>query len=174
MAEPTVLAVGDIERAPEQTKLPEVPLWIGGKAVRAHGTRHRAITNPATGQVTRTVPFATAADVDAAVAAARAAWPAWRDTPALRRARFLMRFRELMLEHQEELAALVTAEHGKVHLDADGLGAARHRGHRVRRPRRRTCSRARTRPTCRHAAWTRTRGCSRSACAWASRRSTSR
>jgi malonate-semialdehyde dehydrogenase (acetylating)/methylmalonate-semialdehyde dehydrogenase len=118
--EETVVAVGDVERRSETVELSTVPLWIGGQARSARGARHRAITNPATGQVVRTVPFASAADVDAAVAAARAAWPAWRDTPALRRARLLMRFRELMLEHQEELAALITEEHGKVHLDAMG------------------------------------------------------
>jgi malonate-semialdehyde dehydrogenase (acetylating)/methylmalonate-semialdehyde dehydrogenase len=107
---------------PEQqtAATPAIPLWIGGREVSARGARRREITNPATGRVIRTAPFASDADVDAAVAAARAAWPQWREMPALRRARLLMRFRELMLENQEALAKLVTEEHGKVFADAMG------------------------------------------------------
>ena len=78
------------------------------------------MTNPATGEVTRTVPFAGGEDVDLAVRAAVAAFPAWRSTPPLRRARILTRFRELMEQHQKELASIVTDEHGKVLLDATG------------------------------------------------------
>jgi malonate-semialdehyde dehydrogenase (acetylating)/methylmalonate-semialdehyde dehydrogenase len=66
------------------------------------------------------VPFANATDVDAAVRAAAAAFPAWRATPALRRARILTRFRELLEQHHKELARIVTEEHGKVFLDAMG------------------------------------------------------
>ena len=58
------------------------------------------MTNPATGEFLRHVPFATAEDVDAAAAAALEAWPAWRNAPPLRRARVLMRFRELMEAHK--------------------------------------------------------------------------
>jgi malonate-semialdehyde dehydrogenase (acetylating)/methylmalonate-semialdehyde dehydrogenase len=103
-----------------RTGLPVVPLWIDGKATPSASTRSGPITNPATGQVIRTVPFANAADVDAAVRAAAAAFPAWRDTTPLRRARILTRFRELVEQHAKELAALVTEEHGKVFLDAMG------------------------------------------------------
>jgi malonate-semialdehyde dehydrogenase (acetylating)/methylmalonate-semialdehyde dehydrogenase len=78
------------------TTLERLPLWIGGKAVAAQTKRYGEITNPATGEVIRHVPLANAADVDAAVAAAAAALPGWRATPSLRRARILMRFRELM------------------------------------------------------------------------------
>ena len=78
------------------------------------------MTNPATGEVTRTVPLAGGEDVDLAVRAAVAAFPAWRSTPPLRRARILTRFRELMEQHQKELASIVTDEHGKVLLDAAG------------------------------------------------------
>jgi malonate-semialdehyde dehydrogenase (acetylating)/methylmalonate-semialdehyde dehydrogenase len=66
------------------------------------------------------VPFATAEDVDAAAAAALAAWPAWRAAPALRRARILMRFRELMEAHKKDLAKIITQEHGKTLADAEG------------------------------------------------------
>ncbi len=97
-----------------------VPLWINGQAVTSNSGRSGEITNPATGQVIRSVPFADAADVDRAVKAATAAFPAWRDTPAVRRARVLNRFRELLEKHQKEVAALISEEHGKVFLDALG------------------------------------------------------
>ena len=101
-------------------KLPVVPLWINGKAQAASGTRSGEITNPATGKVTKTVPFCNAADIDAAVQAATKALPAWRDAPVLRRARVLMKFRELLEANRNELAQLVTQEHGKTLADAAG------------------------------------------------------
>ena len=97
-----------------------VPLWINGKPVTASGQRSGEITNPATGIVTKRVAFSNAADVDAAVQAAQRALPAWRTAPALRRARILMRFRELMESHRDELAQLITEEHGKTLADAGG------------------------------------------------------
>jgi malonate-semialdehyde dehydrogenase (acetylating) / methylmalonate-semialdehyde dehydrogenase len=97
-----------------------LPLWIGGKPVAAHSTRLGDITNPATGRVIRRVPLANRADVDAAVASAQAAFPAWRDTPPLRRARVLARFRELLDANREQLAKLASEEHGKTVPDAVG------------------------------------------------------
>src|SRR5437764_9249767 len=97
-----------------------VPLWINGQPAASSSGRFGDVTNPATGQVIRAVPLAGAADVDAAVKAATAAFPAWRDTPPVRRARILNRFRELIERHQKELAALISEEHGKVFLDAMG------------------------------------------------------
>ncbi len=97
-----------------------VPFWINGRAASAQGTRSGDVFNASTGQVARRVPFANARDVDAAVAAAAAAFPGWRATTPLRRARILARFRELMEQHQKELARLVSEEHGKVFLDAMG------------------------------------------------------
>jgi malonate-semialdehyde dehydrogenase (acetylating)/methylmalonate-semialdehyde dehydrogenase len=102
------------------TTLERLPLWIGGKPAPSRTTRYGEVTNPATGEFLRHVPFATAEDVDAAVAAAREAWPAWRAAPPLRRARVLMRFRELMETHKEDLARLVSEEHGKTRVDAEG------------------------------------------------------
>jgi malonate-semialdehyde dehydrogenase (acetylating)/methylmalonate-semialdehyde dehydrogenase len=102
------------------TTLERLPLWIGGNATPSRTTRYGEVTNPATGQFLRHVPFATAADVDAAVAAASAAWHGWRTAPALRRARVLMRFRELMEAHKKDLARLVSEEHGKTRIDAEG------------------------------------------------------
>src|SRR5436305_13308860 len=93
-----------------------VPLWIDGHAVASRSGRFGDVTNPATGQVIRAVPFADAADVDAAVKAAMAAFPAWRETPPVGRARVLNKSRDLMEKHQKELAALISKEHGKVFL----------------------------------------------------------
>ena len=85
-----------------------VPLWINGQPAASKSARSGEVTNPATGQVIRTVPFANAADVDAAVKAATAAFPAWAAMPAVRRARVLNKFRELVEKHQKELAALIS------------------------------------------------------------------
>ena len=100
--------------------VPSVPLWIDGRQKQASSARAGDITNPATGQVTKRVAFCNAADIDAAVQAASRAFPGWRDTPPLRRARILMRFRELLDANKDELARLITAEHGKTLADAAG------------------------------------------------------
>ncbi|MEW6694527.1 putative 3-oxopropanoate dehydrogenase [Tepidimonas thermarum] len=93
---------------------------IGGRAVSGQSGRTQDVFNPATGAVTGRVALADAAEVDAAVAAARAAFPAWAELPPLRRARILFRFLELLQRHRDELARLITAEHGKVFTDAQG------------------------------------------------------
>ncbi|QGZ58680.1 CoA-acylating methylmalonate-semialdehyde dehydrogenase [Paraburkholderia acidiphila] len=94
--------------------------FIGGKTERGAGDRTQAVFNPATGAAARRLVLGEAADVDAAVASAKAAFPAWRDTPPIRRARVMLRFLELMNRHKDELAAIITAEHGKVFSDAQG------------------------------------------------------
>ena len=95
-------------------------LWINGQRVQSPGSRMGEVFNPATGKPVRQVPLADKTDVEAAVAAARAAFPAWRDTTPLRRARILTRFRELMEQHRDELARLASEEHGKTLADAAG------------------------------------------------------
>ena len=102
------------------TTLERLPLWIGGKPTPSRTTRYGEVTNPATGEFLRHVPFAIAEDVDAAVATATEAWASWRAAPALRRARTLMRFRELMEAHKKDLARLLSEEHGKTRIDAEG------------------------------------------------------
>ena len=82
--------------------------------------RRQPVYNPATGAVARELVLGTADDVDAAVAAAKAAFPAWADTPPIRRARVLNAFLALLNEHRDTLAAMITAEHGKVFTDAQG------------------------------------------------------
>ncbi|GAB2808425.1 CoA-acylating methylmalonate-semialdehyde dehydrogenase [Actinocorallia aurea] len=94
--------------------------WINGKAWSGTAQRAGDIYNPATGAVTGTVDFASAADVAEAVASAKAAFPGWRDTSLAQRAKILFRFRELLVRDSAELAALVSAEHGKVLSDAAG------------------------------------------------------
>ena len=93
--------------------------WVGGQPL-AGGGRHAEVFDPATGKVSGRVALAGEAEVDAAVRAAAAAFPAWAATPPLRRARVLFRFKELLDRHTDELAALITAEHGKVLSDAQG------------------------------------------------------
>ncbi|HEX9516057.1 MAG TPA: CoA-acylating methylmalonate-semialdehyde dehydrogenase [Streptosporangiaceae bacterium] len=95
--------------------------WIGGKPwTGAEPALRGEIYNPATGQVTGTVDFATAAEVDAAAAAAAAAFPRWRDTSLVKRASVMFAFRELIRQHAPELARLISSEHGKVASDAAG------------------------------------------------------
>src|SRR5262245_42891401 len=97
-----------------------VPLWIGGKPVTAESPRTGEVTNPATGKVIRHVPMANQADIDRAVQAARTALPSWRDTPPLRRARVMQRFLALLNANSQELAQLISEEHGKTIPDAMG------------------------------------------------------
>ncbi|CAB3788003.1 CoA-acylating methylmalonate-semialdehyde dehydrogenase [Pararobbsia alpina] len=94
--------------------------FINGRIVPGEGTRVQPVYNPATGAVARTLHLGDASDVSAAVASARHAFRAWSNTPPIRRARVMLRFLELMNTHRDELAAIITAEHGKVFSDAQG------------------------------------------------------
>src|SRR5690348_9627145 len=102
------------------TTLERLPLWVNGRAFSPSTTRYGEVTNPASGEVIRHVPFANAADVDAAVQSAAAAFPAWSAAPPLRRARVLMKFRDLLDRQRKDLARIVTQEHGKTLVDAEG------------------------------------------------------
>jgi malonate-semialdehyde dehydrogenase (acetylating) / methylmalonate-semialdehyde dehydrogenase len=94
--------------------------FIDGKVVPGTSGRHGDVYNPATGKVSARVAFAGKAEIDAAVASAAAAFPAWSSTAPLRRARVMFRFKQLLDTHANELAAIVTSEHGKVLNDALG------------------------------------------------------
>ncbi|WP_311202695.1 CoA-acylating methylmalonate-semialdehyde dehydrogenase [Actinophytocola gossypii] len=94
--------------------------WIDGKTWSGVTQRSGDVYDPATGAVTGQVDLAAQSEVDEAVAAAERAFPAWRDTSLAARSRVLFAFRELLNEHKDELAAIVTAEHGKVLDDAAG------------------------------------------------------
>ncbi len=103
--------------APPAT-LPILSHWIAGRPVEVLPEQTGPVYNPATGAVIARVPRGGAAEVDAAVAAAAAAFPAWRDLPLIARSQVFFAFRELMWKHREELAALITRDHGKTFPDA--------------------------------------------------------
>jgi len=98
----------------------EVGHFIAGQRSSGEAVRRQDVFNPAKGTVARQVVLGTRGDVDAAVAAAARAFPSWAETPPIRRARIMQRFLQLMNEHRDELAAIITAEHGKVFSDAQG------------------------------------------------------
>jgi malonate-semialdehyde dehydrogenase (acetylating)/methylmalonate-semialdehyde dehydrogenase len=98
----------------------DVTHFIGGNRVRGAATRTQAVFNPATGAEARKLILGESSDVAAAVESAKAAFPKWSDTPPIRRARVMLRFLELMNKRRDELAAIITAEHGKVFSDAQG------------------------------------------------------
>jgi malonate-semialdehyde dehydrogenase (acetylating) / methylmalonate-semialdehyde dehydrogenase len=94
--------------------------YISGDWRTSSATEYMPLTNPATGDKIGSVPVGTAKDVAEAVAAAKAAYPAWRDTPAHARARYLFDLRNVMEKHFDELCALCTAEHGKTIEESKG------------------------------------------------------
>jgi malonate-semialdehyde dehydrogenase (acetylating)/methylmalonate-semialdehyde dehydrogenase len=94
--------------------------WIGGKPWTGTAERQGEIYDPATGRLSGHVDFATGDEVNAAVAAAGEAYPSWRDTSLAKRANTLFAFRELVHRSRDELAALISSEHGKVESDAAG------------------------------------------------------
>ena len=102
------------------TQAAHIAHHINGDVDNGSSTRTQPVYNPATGAVTGHVNLANVADVNAAVAAAHKAFPAWADTPPLRRARVMFKFLELMNQHKDNLARIITAEHGKVFTDAQG------------------------------------------------------
>jgi len=94
--------------------------WIGGKIVAGKSGRTADVYNPATGEVVRQVALASAAELDAAVQTAKAAFPGWAATPALRRARVMFKYKELIEANMDEFARIVSEEHGKTIPDAKG------------------------------------------------------
>jgi malonate-semialdehyde dehydrogenase (acetylating)/methylmalonate-semialdehyde dehydrogenase len=94
--------------------------WINGAPAASAATEASPVFNPATGEITGQVSVGHADDVAAAVAAAKAAFPAWSATTPLRRARVMFKFKELLEHDARKFAACITAEHGKVFSDAMG------------------------------------------------------
>ena len=97
-----------------------IPMWINGKAVQSKSGRFGDVFDPALGEATKQVGFANQDEINATVAAAKAAFPDWRDLSTARRQAIMFRFRELLEAKKPELAAIITAEHGKVLSDALG------------------------------------------------------
>jgi malonate-semialdehyde dehydrogenase (acetylating)/methylmalonate-semialdehyde dehydrogenase len=102
------------------TSLERVHHWIGGRSAAGTSGRSGPVYNPATGALAREVDFASAEEVEAAVAAAKAAFPGWRATSLSKRTDILFRIRNLIDQHRTDIAAFLTAEHGKVPSDALG------------------------------------------------------
>jgi malonate-semialdehyde dehydrogenase (acetylating)/methylmalonate-semialdehyde dehydrogenase len=100
--------------------LPHIPHVVAGVRHRAHSSRTAPVYCPSTGEIAALVPLADAVDIDAVLADAAAAAPAWGARSALDRSRVLFRWRELCLAHADELALLISREHGKVVADARG------------------------------------------------------
>ena len=98
----------------------ELTHWINGQHVKGTSGRFGDVYNPATGEVVSRVPLASQGELAAAVEAARSAWPDWSQTPPLSRARIMFKYKALIEENADELAAIITAEHGKVLSDAHG------------------------------------------------------
>src|SRR4051794_3177850 len=116
----TEIAERPIDMTQPGEDLGRVSHWIGGRLVEGTSGRRGPVFNPATGRQEKWVDFASTDEVDAAVAAAARAFPAWRATSLSRRTEILFRIRNLVDEHRREIAALLTAEHGKVPSDALG------------------------------------------------------
>jgi len=104
----------------DTTTLPIVQHYIGGATVVSASGRTAEVFDPALGEQTKQVALADQSEIDAAVAAAKAAFPAWRDTSITKRQQVIFRFRELLNERKGDLAEILTSEHGKVISDALG------------------------------------------------------
>ncbi|MGR3914145.1 MAG: CoA-acylating methylmalonate-semialdehyde dehydrogenase [Gammaproteobacteria bacterium] len=98
----------------------EIPHYIGGRRVRGASGRFGDVYDPALGVVAKKAPLASRAEVEAAIAAAAAAFPGWSSQPPARRARVMFAFRELLMRNMDELALLLSSEHGKTIEDAKG------------------------------------------------------
>ena len=94
--------------------------WINNKMVHGTSGRSGVVFDPATGEQQATVDFASVAELDAVVALAKAALPAWRSTSLSRRAEIMFRMRELVDANRKEIANIISLEHGKVPADAMG------------------------------------------------------
>ena len=116
----TDVAESTAVRGSQPSELPSVGHWVGNAVLAGGSGRRGPVFDPATGRQTKWVDFASVDDVDAAVASARAAFPGWRATSLSKRVEILFRIRNLVEARRKELAAHLTAEHGKVPSDALG------------------------------------------------------
>src|SRR4051794_37756445 len=116
MSSPTLSAAAPTTSPP--AVIQTVPMLSNGRWVTSASGRRSEVYNPSAGRVIATVPLATAGEVDGVVRAAADALPAWAATPVVERCRVLFRFRELLAQRFEEIARLVTREHGKTLVEA--------------------------------------------------------
>src|SRR6059058_5831851 len=113
----TELAAPPVE---ERTGVTRISHWIGGRSVAGESGRSGSVYNPATGRQAGAVDFASAEEMDKAVQAAKAAFPGWRATSLSKKSAILFRVRELVHERKDDIARILTSEHGKVFSDAQG------------------------------------------------------
>src|SRR5437764_1900519 len=113
----TELATPPAEQAQE---IKRISHWIGGRTVEGTSGRSGPVYNPALGRQTGAVDFASVEEIDAAVQAAKQAFPAWRATSLSKKSAILFRIRELVHDQKDEMARILTREHGKVFSDAQG------------------------------------------------------
>ena len=111
-------AAASRQRDREDTMEIEIEHFVNGRRTSGRSGRFAPVYNPATGEQSGAVPLASAEEMGEAVAAAKAAFPGWAATPPLRRARVLNRFLRLLEDNADAIAAIITAEHGKVLSDA--------------------------------------------------------
>lgn len=97
-----------------------LPLFVGGKFIDSESNETLAVTNPATQETLAELPFATQAEIDRAVASAKDTFSAWRETPAPDRARLMLRYQDLLKQHQNDIARILSQETGKTFADAQG------------------------------------------------------
>jgi len=116
----TEIAERPIDMTQPGADVGRVSHWIDGRLVEGTSGRRGPVFNPATGRQEKWVDFASVEEVDAAVAAASAAFPAWRATSLSKRTEIMFRIRNLVDQHRKEIASFLTAEHGKVPSDALG------------------------------------------------------
>ncbi|HET9675525.1 MAG TPA: aldehyde dehydrogenase family protein, partial [Gaiellaceae bacterium] len=111
-----------LAQAPDEVRgdVARITHWIGGKRVEGTSGRSGPVFNPATGEQTAEVDFASVEEIDQAVQTAKEAFPAWRALSLSRRTELYFRIRKLVDEHRGDIAKLLTAEHGKVLSDAKG------------------------------------------------------
>ncbi len=112
--------MGGFKRGEKETMAQELRHFIGGKKVPGKSGRFGDVYNPSTGQAASRAPFASKSEVQAAVADAAAAFPAWAAASPISRARVMFKFKALLEKHADEIAALISSEHGKVLADAKG------------------------------------------------------
>lgn len=103
-----------------QTNLVTLRNYIGGKWVESTSGKVEAVPNPATGEILAQVPLSNKEDLEQAVAVANEAFKSWSKVAVPRRARILFKYQQLLIEHWEELARLVTQENGKSYTEAYG------------------------------------------------------
>ena len=99
---------------------PEISHWIGGRRVPGRSGRFAEVFHPSSGRVSGRVALAGEAEIDQAVRAAQDAFSSWSQVPPLQRARVMFKFRQLLLDNAERIAAQIASEHGKVIADARG------------------------------------------------------